>query len=648
MNVQDVQLLLRDRPKSKAALDVLIDLCITNKVTSFSVADHTEAVQELEKVADTVKLYDHRFQLDFNSLIVNEVLRGKAEAIMGLPMPNTIANALAFINSFCEEIRKPEVRTYWYGHLESGLESYGLIYLNHIHNVDVTGFLKTITTEMEVNSPELRVFKNDYTGAFPHLKDDIKKRFDIVDYLYSNKDTSYFAADCLEKVGEHNKEKAVELYNYGKDHGAIKHERFLPILLIHLYPVDKPKYFLEVTDLHKVNALQGLIALSFFKYDTSEEIEHAFHFISRNRASDNNYLQQLPHFLCRLIENTKTPDDVRRSCFAEIKQLLKIGDEQLKGNLLMRFQLITGFEKEKMELLPDFLTLGSGVFTNYFNHFESPTPLFDLIRDAFLRHGLRTKFDVFSQGISMVFSQSPEKCEHELLRMLTDDLAILRYAGVQILTNNHGHLYPIDVLKLDAEGQKRIIETLLPQPHGIEKILPFVLKLKATPHDNVFEILTRELKNLIRAYDHDLVDMVKPCLDLSSPRDQKLQSDLEEVLAQYLKEKDLKNSISEFDPAQNQASMMQLYFRLENEKQAEMIERTRGNSFFTQMGKTINVIRGNAFKTENNPTITKMSTVSTSMLVDQRYYIDPDYYEWTFQLNTYGQNYNSEVNTREE
>jgi hypothetical protein len=218
-----------------------------------------------------------------------------------------------------------------------------------VYDLDITGFLNIVTDEMRELSPALRVFESDYAGAIPHLRDDVKKTFETIEYLYSKDDISYLATDCLENIGERNKEKAAELYTFGKVNGAIKYERFLPILLIHLYPIEKSKYYQEVIELYNQNAVQGLIALSFLKYDTSDEIEKVFDFIVKNKAPELDYLRQLPSLLCRLIENSSTPETVRTLCFAEIKELLKVDDEQLKGNLLMRFQIINGFEREKME-----------------------------------------------------------------------------------------------------------------------------------------------------------------------------------------------------------------------------------------------------------------------------------------------------------
>jgi hypothetical protein len=105
MNVQDAQLLLKNQPKLKAALDGLIDLCIQKKVTSFLIDDHVDSVKELETPADTLKLIGNRFQINFDALIANEVLLSKAEALLAAPMPKTIPEALSFIDSFCEEIR---------------------------------------------------------------------------------------------------------------------------------------------------------------------------------------------------------------------------------------------------------------------------------------------------------------------------------------------------------------------------------------------------------------------------------------------------------------------------------------------------------------------------------------------------------------
>jgi hypothetical protein len=312
----------------------------------------------------------------------------------------------------------------------------------------------------------------------------------------------------------------------------------------------------------------------------------------------------------------------------------------LKSWLMRRASMISGHDVEKFALLSDFLAFHpQATLNHFFDHFDSPELLFGFVRDAYLHHGLRVNLDLLKHAISVQFHQHHDACEHELLRMLRHDLAIVRYAGYQILTSNVGGVYNVDFLKLDEEGQKRVIETILLQPMGIEDILPMILRLRNSPYPAVVTLLTTELTKLISAYDHHLIELVKPTLDLTNSRDKELFQTLEKAYGDYAQEKQTRNSINEFDPRQNESESFRLYFRLENEKSAEVVERASSNSFFSQMGKTTSVIRGNAFKSENNPTITKLETISTSRLVDQRYYVDPEYYEWTFQLNVYGKNY---------
>jgi hypothetical protein len=135
------------------------------------------------------------------------------------------------------------------------------------------------------------------------------------------------------------------------------------------------------------------------------------------------------------------------------------------------------------------------------------------------------------------------------------------------------------------------------------------------------------------------VDLVQPNLDANRESDQQLMLKMNEGYSEYQKENELRNSLKEFNPFQNELESLELFFRLESEKQAEMIERASSKSIFTQIARTISVIRGSAYKVESNPEITKMETISTTMLVDQRYDIDPDYYEWVYQNGVYGKNY---------
>lgn len=643
MTIQEVQKFLDDQPAIESGIKEIITKSIEEKKSALPKKDFDVLITSGTLNPYTEDIPTDRFRLDYDSLVVDEVLLRKAKEILGRDFPANILGALQFVNQICEEIRKPNIRTFWYEHLESGFETYALIYLNHIHGVDVSAFLYAITKEDRDQEIPLRVYEHNYTGAFSHINDNIETSYQTIEFFYSKPDSAHFALSCVDKIAKKNPAKAAMLYDYAKVNKAERYDRLLPALLIELYPIDRELYFKEAIELHGKDPVQGLSAISFYKYQDATEIEKAFTFISDEKKDDTNYKRVLVDFYCRLIENLATPATLRSECFALLRELfIKTDDEQVKLWLIRRISMVNGNDGEKFGLLPDLLAYNAqAVLNNFFDYFENPSQLFGLVKDGYLHHGMRVNLDLFKHAISMQFHRHPEACENELLKMLTHDLAIVRYAGVQILTSNVGRAYNVDFLKLDEEGQERVIETILFQPIGIEELLPLILQLRNSPFPQVQELLTNQLVSLIWAYDRHLIEHVNRHLDVTNPADKQLQGKLEEGYKTYATEKQLRNSINEFNPSQNEVDPLRLYFRLEAEKNAEIMERASSNSFFTELAKTITVIRGNAFKSEANPAITKLETISTSRLVDQRYYVDPEYYEWTFQLNAYGKNYGS-------
>jgi hypothetical protein len=255
---------------------------------------------------------------------------------------------------------------------------------------------------------------------------------------------------------------------------------------------------------------------------------------------------------------------------------------------------------------------------------------------------MKVNMELFKDPLSTQFYVNRAESEKELLKLLTDDIAIIRFGGIQVLLSNNGSPYIVNFLVLNEEEQLRIIESLLTLPMiSVEELMPLVLPLRNSEFEPVKILLKNQLAELIEAYDFNLIELVQKNLDLNNIIDKELLESLEKSYSIYNEENKLRNSIKEFNPLDNELEFVELFYRLELEKQAEHIEKAQAKSFMTYIAKTMHIIRGSGFNTEENGTISMMGTVGISRLVDQRYSINPDQYEWKFRRNATGQNYNT-------
>ena len=302
--------------------------------------------------------------------------------------------------------------------------------------------------------------------------------------------------------------------------------------------------------------------------------------------------------------------------------------------------MIKGYDQEKYDLLPSFMAWGQPYFlSDYFNHFNSPHYLFSLVRETFLQYGMRVNMLLFKEALNRQFCRNPQEFSVGLLRMLSDDYAIIRYAGVQVLMSRHTGVYDINFLELDEEHQLRIIKTLLCSPHNIEDLMPLILVLRHSPYQEVARKLESGLIELIQAYGYHLIKLTQQHLSSESTADEALILVLNQAYAKHKEQQDAKKQVKELNPIENELEYLEFFYELEQEKKVESMARAQSKSVFNELVSTVHIIRGSAFASESNPTISPLGKIEISRLVDQRYNINPEMYEWQFRLDATTSNY---------
>ena len=124
--------------------------------------------------------------------------------------------------------------------------------------------------------------------------------------------------------------------------------------------------------------------------------------------------------------------------------------------------------------------------------------------------------------------------------------------------------------------------------------------------------------------------MLENALDLKNEIDEKLMNFCLEEFKKETEIKKLKEKFNELNPIKNNIDLVDKYYRLEKENQAEIAEKVNEGSFWSSI-KNINVIRGIAHKTEDNKNIFMMQNISSEIFIDKMYYVDPEKYSWEFE-----------------
>jgi len=630
LTIAEARKLFAEHPQLHEKLKELFKISHENKKAIFK-AEEIEEVDELVNYELLKKSTGDRFEFNFESLAVCLVLQEIAEERMGESMPTDITAALEYADKFYLQLRQPKPNHTWYFHLAMEFDRFILIWLNQEHDKDISEFYKSITPEMADSHIPLRSFGNDYAGAFPYLTDSVESLFETTKWMYADEQGKYEVKGAIANLAQENSEKAKALYEFAKNNGGIDFDGMLPGLLIRLYNTNPPHYFHEIEEIFKSSPAEGAIALAWTSYSDEEHIRRAFELFDSLPLGDPLLLNQYGAFYTKLIANPHTPADIRSKCFTRISELLQIEKSGIENDLISRLGWMDGYDEEKYALVPQIINLSPRYITDIFKKFSRADLLFDLLRAVYLSFGPKVEFQLFNDAFSDMQRNQPEDFEKELLLMLSDGIALIRFAGLNVMRSKYGGMYEVDFLKLDEQGQKRVLETLLPHPQSIEELLPSIIKLRKSPYPAVKELLSIKLKELIWAFDHHLIDMIKPIVDLEDADDSKFMNGINSAFEDYKAIKTLKESINEFNPVINELDDFEYYFQLEREQQAELMEKASQMSFMTQIAKNVGIIRGSGFKVEAGKEVTRTQKVATSMLIDMRYYRNPDEYEFNFQ-----------------
>ncbi len=211
LTIKQVKDFVEANPDVHNYIKDLIKHSIKSKKTSFSKEKYLKEYDCLKEFNFVNRESDKSFLLNYNQLPVCCVLAEIAEATMHEKVPIEPIACLIFANKFAEEIRKPEIRTYWYSDLEIQLESYLLIYLHQIHLVDITDFVEGITEEMKEEIPDVRSVDMTYKHVFSYLSDDEERMSSTIIKMLSSERTIDTARQALQDIGKKTLQK---LFHY--------------------------------------------------------------------------------------------------------------------------------------------------------------------------------------------------------------------------------------------------------------------------------------------------------------------------------------------------------------------------------------------------------------------------------------------------
>lgn len=565
-----------------------------------------------------------RYMIKYDNLLVQHVLMRVAESKLHTVIPDNLKDAIRFAKRFREETRL-DVRHAWNGQMDTKLEDYVYLYLSSIGKIDIVEMYRTLPS-LEEREDEFNVFEWHLSNIFFDLDITLDQVTEVLELLNREQSTSYHTWNLLTGLVKAKPAIALELFDFLKTNE--KYE-LASRLLVDLFPSDESKFLAEAVEIAKSSPEYGIGALAWIKYSSFNQIVDACNTVSNIEITTIEEARTLPAFFAKVIDNPNSDEEIRTHCFDNLKMLISSQekDGQFRAELVTRVGHIDGFEEEKMQLLSYFYSWGDpNVLRHYFDRFKSPSYLFKVISDAYIAAGRNVKLSMFETPLSIMYHYFEEEFETELLKLLVSDIKILRFGAIQILSSNKK--YSVNLLKLNQDQQGIALASICAYPIMIDQILPIIINLKNSPYKEIQQELEEKLIELIQGYEQHLIDQLKLYLDLSVQADIDLFESVSKAFEEYDDIKKRKAAIPELNPFNNDITILEKYYRIEHEYQAEQMNEAQDKSFMRAIGKEFGIVRGMAFKMESRPEISILNPYSSGIHIDRRSYIDADRYFW--------------------
>lgn len=289
------------------------------------------------------------------------------------------------------------------------------------------------------------------------------------------------------------------------------------------------------------------------------------------------------------------------------------------------------FEDLKYELLHSYLNRTQNIkaISSFFYNFKEPKYLFHLIGVIYNNGWHRNSISLFEQPLSHFWSSSREKTEEFILSLISTKQKT-GLLPIEIIMSGRDNPMSIDLLNLKSEDDQNLaILMFCNYPHSFDKLLPVLLKLINSPFPKVIENLQLQLSILIcECYNEILIEWLENLIPKSRKKISFLKP-IKKALELYKEIKELKHQNNDLNPYYNEKSYMDLYYSLESENRAKMMESVRNNpSGFSSLFKSTSIIRGNSWRLEHEENVMPLGKVETQMFLDTRIYKNPELYEY--------------------
>ncbi|RXR16309.1 hypothetical protein EQG63_11850 [Flavobacterium amnicola] len=574
------------------------------------------------------------YNINFTNPIVNSILTEIAQERLKRELPNDIISTLKFIDDFEEDVKRPETNITWAGliQLKNSLKVHLLANLHNEHNVDLVVFLDNLKNKESKRVKELYSFEDLFFKALPYLKINIETIFDIIKKKYPKKNYEPLINNFCRNLGFTNPALAHELFEFGKANGLNQIGVLTANLLVGLHNNGDNTAYEKAKNLFIDNEMLSIFFFGRAQLKTIQEINDAISIIEKIDKTNEQSIFELECFYENLLENELITEEITKYCFKKFNELFTIDNDNLRWRIIHTFShSIKNYEIERYNFLLFALDTGKNpnYIKRYFHTYKDPKYFFDLFSYAYKNLGIRTNIELFEDDFIHFWNDFKESTENHILECLTNQNKLLRTGAIKLILNSRFTCH-VNLLKIKkSEQQLRALEALTDFPHSIDNLISIILPLRKSKSSKVVQYLQNKLSTLIYdAYHEYLFNLIEKNIGVTQ-KDIDFIKPIKQTLEHYQKIKELKSSINDLNPWENERQHMDLYYRLEHENHAIMMNKIKEGkgTFLEFFGKSHIIVRGNSWKTDGDDDIRQLAKIEHSTVLDGRAYKNPDQFE---------------------
>jgi len=569
-------------------------------------------------------------ELNSNSIELNKVLLEISENKLGRSLPIDISEAFKFANSFEKHLQKEfdcERVINSFSHVIKGLKGYVLLKLHNENGLSIKDFLFSIQDE-EKRENHLFSFERFFFRFLPSSDYSNKEIILICTELWKNERKKHDVITFLRDFGSQNIKRAKELLDYSSKNSIPTY--FISDLLIGLYNAGDKNALKKAVAFMSSDKRIGIGILGRIKFKSEVDVEQAFNCITPLDFKNIDIARQQSYLINSIIETDITPIEIKEKCFKCYVDFINKGTSEIIELVYYDVYTLKDNETRKYDLLHLYLskTANFKVIKDFFDYFNDPKYVFDIMMRLFnTKPDFRFSIDLFQNGIRHAWQTNPIETERLMLDLFRNQ-SVFGTLGVKVLFSSFQGIYFIDLLKLEKEEfQITAIKSICKFPHSFDILLPLLLPLRNSKFKNIKQILQKELaKKVFNSYHNAIYELIEMSVE-KSRKDKLFLKPIKKALDDYHKMKKLKESIKDLDPVENEKDLMDLYYRLEREESAKMMDEVKkGKGTFMGMLKPVVVVRGNSIKYNQKDPV-RMAKIESRMLIDGNSYKNPDLYE---------------------